>query len=161
MRRLPTSCLWRQLVSADVPFGQVPSLAHVKDPAKRNFRRNSNAPQAEQSNGQQLRQYWQGLLGDTDQEHAGSLQTESAKSKWKTEDIRDLLHTAIRVRQGRVSGVLPEQLVSTFVQVYQRTMSPGDRLKLFQLLCQEFGVQGDSFKAPVLSCKQKAVAKPT
>jgi len=44
---------------------------------------------------------------------------------------------------------LPEQLVSTFVQVYQRTMSPGDRLKLFQLLCQEFGVQGDSFKASV------------
>ncbi len=149
MRRLPTSCLWRQLVSADVSFGQVPSLGHVKHPANGSARYSSDEPQAEQSNGQQLLQYWQGLLGDTGQEHAGRLQTESAKPKWKTEDIRDLLHTAIRVRQGRVSGVLPEQLVSTFVQVYQRTMSPGDRLKLFQLLCQEFGVQGDFVTASV------------
>lgn len=150
MRRLPTSSLWRQLVSTDVSFGPVPSLAHLKHPANKTARYNSDGPQAEQSNGQQLLQYWQSLLGDTDQEHAGSLQAESAKSKWKTEDIRDLLHTAIRVRQGRVSGVLPEQLVSAFVQVYQRTMSPGDRLKLFQLLCQEFGVQGDSWKASLL-----------
>ena len=149
MRRLPTSCLWRQLVSADVSFGQVPSLGHVKHPANGSARYSSDEPQAEQSKGQQLLQYWQGLLGDTGQEHAAILQTESAKSKWKTEDIRDLLHTANRVRQGRVSGVLPEQLVSTFVQVYQRTMSPGDRLRLFQLLCQEFGVQGDSLRASV------------
>ena len=159
MRRLPTSCLWRQLVSADVPLGQVPSLAHVKQPANRRSHYNSDAPQAEQSNAQQLLQYWQGLLGDTDQKHAGSLQTGSAKSKWKTEDIRDLLHTAIRVRQGRVSGVLPEQLVSTFVQVYQRTMSPGDRLRLFQLLCQDFGVQGDSLKASVFLLSAKSGCK--
>lgn len=155
MRRLPISCLWRQLVSADVTFSHVPSLAHVKHPA-RSARYISDEPQARQSNGQQLLQYWQGLLGDTDQEHAGGLQTESAKSKWKTEDIRDLLHTAIRVRQGRVSGVLPEQLVSTFVQVYQRTMSPGDRLKLFQLLCQEFGVQEANMNRAVKSWKQAA-----
>ena len=158
MRRLPISCLWRQLVSADVTFGHVPSLAHVKHPA-RSARYISDEPQARQSNGQQLLQYWQGLLGDTDQEHAGGLQTESARSKWKTENIRDLLHTAIRVRQGRVSGVLPEQLVSTFVQVYQRTMSPGDRLKLFQLLCQEFGVQGDSLQASVSLLSAKSGCK--
>lgn len=159
MRRLPTSCLWRQLVLADMPFGQVPSLAFVKHPANRSSRYNSDAPQAIQSNGQQLLQYWQGLLGDTDQEHTGSLLTESAKSKWRIEDIRDLLHTAIRVRQGRVSGVLPEQLVSTFVQVYRRTMSPGDRLKLFQLLCQEFGVQEANMTRAVKSWKE-AASKP-
>ena len=53
-----------------------------------------------------------------------------------------MLHTAIRVRQGRMSGVLSDQLLSTFVQVYRKAMNSEDRLRLFQLLCQDFGVQG-------------------
>ena len=96
----------------------------------------------ELSKGQQLLEYWQDLLGNLDCTDGPKLSRNHAKTDWKTEDVRDLLHAAVRVRQGRVSGVLPEQLLSTFVQVYQKAMSAEDHLRLFQLLCQDFGVQG-------------------
>ena len=101
----------------------------------------------ELSKGQHLLKYWQDLLGNLDSTDGPNLRVHHAKSQWKTEEVRELLHTAIRVRQGRVSGVLPEQLMSTFVQVYQKAMDPEDHLRLFQLLFQDFGVQG-KLKAP-------------
>lgn len=97
---------------------------------------------SELSNGQQLLGYWQDLLGNLDSTDGTKPNENQVKTEWKTEDVRDLLHTAIRVRQGRVSGVLPEQLMSTFIQIYQKAMTPDDHSRLFQLLCQEFGVQG-------------------
>ena len=110
-------------------------------PVTDGIRYNSSETQThQQTKGQQLLRYWQGLLGTADDQHASDLQ--SAKSTWKTESIKDLLHAAIRVRHGRVSGVLPEQLLSTFIHVYRCTMGPSDRLKLFHILCNEFGVQG-------------------
>lgn len=97
---------------------------------------------AQQENkGQQLLEYWQGLLGVSAAQPSVSQATQSMTAL-KTESIRGLLHTAIRVRQGRVSGVLPEQLLSTFIQVYQNAMGPNDRLKLFHVICDDFGVQG-------------------
>ena len=105
------------------------------------IRYNSNDTQTRQeTKGQQLLRYWQGLLGTSDDQHAADLK--AAKPAWKTESIKDLLHAAIRVRHGRVSGVLPEQLLSAFIQVYRCAMGPNDRLKLFHILCNEFGVQG-------------------
>lgn len=101
-----------------------------------------HASTCELSKGQQVLQYWQVLLGNSDCADA------SKRHHVKTEDIRELLHTAIRVRQGRVSGVLPEQLMFTFVQVYRKAMNAEDRLRLFQLLCKDFGVQGKSATRP-------------
>lgn len=97
---------------------------------------------SELSKGQQLLGYWQDLLGNLDGTDGPRSDENQAKTEWNTEDVRDLLHTAIRVRQGRVSGVLPEQLMSTFIQIYQKAMTPDDHSRLFQLLCQDFGVQG-------------------
>ena len=113
-------------------------------------RRNSTDSEAiTQSKGQRLFDYWQSLLGNVNHTNSCVSTGGHPKPGWQIEDIRDLLHTAIRVRQGRVSGVLPEQLMSTFVQVYQKAMNPEDRLKLFQLLCQDFGVQGKSSALPL------------
>ena len=97
----------------------------------------------ELSKGEQVLKYWQALLGDSDGAESKA-DRDHVRTDRKTDDIRDLLHTAIRVRQGRVSGVLPEQLMSTFVQVYHKAMNAEDRLRLFQLLCKDFGVQGKS-----------------
>ena len=97
---------------------------------------------SKQNKGQELLEYWQSLLGKLDHSHAQPATGKQTGWQTEAEDIRDLLHAAIRVRQGRVSGVLPEQLMSTFVQVYEKAMGSKDRLKLFQLLCQDFGVQG-------------------
>lgn len=144
MHRLQRLCPWGRPAFPHQLFGRVP-IPSCLSAISTNFpRHNSNeSPSEQQNNGRQLLEYWQGLLGNTEQQHAGTSKANSAKSRWTTENIRDLLHAAIRVRQGRVTGVLPEQLVSTFVQVYQSTMNADDRLKLFQLLCQDFGVQGD------------------
>lgn len=98
----------------------------------------------ELSQGQQVLQYWQALLGNSGGANVSKSNRNHVTANRKTEDIRDLLHIAIRVRQGRVSGVLPEQLMSTFVQVYRKAMNAEDRLRLFQLLCKDFGVQGKS-----------------
>ena len=106
----------------------------------------------ELSKGQHLLEYWQDLLGSLDSTDGPISSTNQANKAWKTDQVRDLLHTAIRVRQGRVSGVLPEQLMSTFVQVYQKAMSPEDHLRLFQLLCQDFGVQGKLTTLPHAFC---------
>ena len=102
----------------------------------------------ELSKGQHLLQYWQDLLGNVDRTDGLNSNRHQAKIEWKTEEVRDLLHTAIRVRQGRLSGVLPEQLMFTFVQVYQKAMNSEDHLRLFQLLCQDFGVQGKLMTLP-------------
>ena len=104
------------------------------------------------SKGQHLLEYWQDLLGNLDRTDGLNSNTDQAKNEWKTEEVRDLLHTAIRVRQGRVSGVLPEQLMSTFVRVYQKAMTSEDHLRLFQLLCQDFGVQGKLMTLPHAFC---------
>ena len=109
-------------------------------------------PKTELSKGQHLLEYWQDLLGNLDSTDGPNSKRNQAKNEWKTEEVRDLLHTAIRVRQGRVSGVLPEQLMSTFVQVYQKAMNPEDHLRLFQLLCQDFGVQGKLKTLPHSFC---------
>lgn len=97
---------------------------------------------SELSEGQKLLKYWQVLLGNADCTDTSEADRVHVKTEWKTEDIRHLLHTAVRMRQGRVSGVLPEQLMSTFVQVYRNAMNAEDRLRLFQLLCKDFGAQG-------------------
>ena len=142
MQRLQTlSCRLRH-VPLQLASQQLPSLTDVCD-LLRNAHRlyNSDSHADEQTNLQQLLKYWQGLLGNEDHPHVA--RSNQAKSSWRNEDIKNLLHTAIRVRHGRLSGVLPEQLLSTFVQVYQKTTSPKDRLKLFQILCEDFGVQGE------------------
>ena len=88
----------------------------------------------------QLLHYWRGVLSNG--EHQGTVNADSAKATWETKDLQDLLHAAIRVRHGRVSGVLPEQLLATFMQVYEKAMGSEDRRSLFLLVCQDFGVQG-------------------
>ncbi|KAL3162959.1 hypothetical protein ABBQ32_009392 [Trebouxia sp. C0010 RCD-2024] len=110
----------------------------------------------ELSQGQQVLQYWQALLGNSGGANVSKSNRNHVTANRKTEDIRDLLHIAIRVRQGRVSGVLPEQLMSTFVQVYRKAMNAEDRLRLFQLLCKDFGVQGAEVDKAVENWKQAA-----
>ena len=103
-------------------------------------RSHTGAEDVQQSSADQLLQYWRGLLGTSAQHHTAK--ADPTQSTWKTKDMQDLLHAAIRVRHGRVSGVLPEQLLATFMQVYQKTMGSEDRRRLFLLVCQDFGVQG-------------------
>lgn len=137
LRRLPQ---WHVLPVSNAfcrPKGVAADELLGSDVVGRHARSNSQL-----SKGQQLLGYWQDLLGNLDGTDGPKSDENQTKTDWKTEDVRDLLHTAIRVRQGRVSGVLPEQLMSTFVQIYQKAMTPEDHSRLFQLLCQDFGVQG-------------------
>lgn len=130
-------------------------LASAQAPGCNFVRPNSTDFEAiTQSKGQQLFDYWQSLLRTVNHANAREPTEGHPKPGWQTEDIRDLLHIAVRVRQGRVSGVLPEQLMSTFIQVYQKAMNSKDRLNLFQLLCQEFGVQGKLPALPVHTLSQ-------
>ncbi len=160
MHRLRTTSALHRLGSCKVALRHVTLLVGKCDTDRDGSRQYSSDSQAEQqTDGRQLLEGWQGLLGNSNHQHAESSQANRAKSNWKPQDIRDLLHTAIRLRHGRVSGVLPEQLLSTFVQVYQKTMSADDRLKLFQLLCQDFGAQGNSCRPSCCPAHTDVMAK--
>lgn len=147
---LPT--LWRAKSQLATDFTPCVSLKNV-----RHEHSGDEAPQ--QSKGaDQLLQYWHGLLSSG--EHQGTAKASPAKASWDTKDLQDLLHAAIRVRHGRVSGVLPEQLLATFMQVYRKTMGPEDRRRLFLLVCQDFGVQGQHACTPtgLCSCSHSSCA---
>ena len=143
LRQLLRHVLSQQLTSATKTSISLPrcsmssSIQHT-----RGYSTESEAADSPDNRGQQLLQYWHALLGNSDGQHVADPQAKHLKTRWKTTDIRDLLHTAIRLRHGRVSGILPEQLLSTFMQVYHSAMGPSDRVKLFQVLCKDFGVQG-------------------
>lgn len=96
------------------------------------------------SNTNQLLGYWHCILDKVAERKTNNTTTDTPV--WKSKDMQDLLHTALRVRHGRVSGVMPEQLLATFMQVYKNTMGREDRRRLFLLICQDFGVQGSCFK---------------
>ena len=59
--------------------------------------------------GERLLQYWQERLAP---QHRGPALLWSARGAEALNDseVKDLLHTAVRLRQGRVAGVLPEQV---------------------------------------------------
>ena len=76
--------------------------------------------------GERLLQYWQERLAP---QHRGSALLWNARDAeaFKDSEVKDLLHTAVRLRQGRVAGVLPEQVhpssCSTLVRQGSNVMS--------------------------------------
>ncbi|EFN50856.1 hypothetical protein CHLNCDRAFT_141775 [Chlorella variabilis] len=65
------------------------------------------------------------------------------------EDVRQLLHTALRLRQGRgQSSALPEQLLALFQQCYHELGRP-ERLALFRSLTATFGIQAHELDTAV------------
>ena len=145
MHSLQKLVLLHRLVPSTLALRQITLLSSGCEAFRDSTRCYNTDSQGKQStDGKQLLQYWQGLLGSKNHQHTTTSQAGTAKPNWRAEDLRDLLQTALRVRQGRVSGILPEQFLLTFVQVYQKTMGADDRLRLFHVLCREFGAQGDT-----------------
>jgi hypothetical protein len=65
------------------------------------------------SDGERLLHYWQNRLGrSTGGEQAGPIWDGAHAQAFSSLDVRELLATAVRLRQGRVAGVLPEQVAS-------------------------------------------------
>jgi len=65
------------------------------------------------SDGERLLHYWQNRLGrSAGGEQAGALWDGAHAQAFSSSDVRELLATAMRLRQGRVAGVLPEQVAS-------------------------------------------------
>ena len=63
--------------------------------------------------------------------------------------MRQLLHTALRLRQGRgQSSALPEQLLALFQQCYHELGRP-ERLALFRSLTATFGIQAHELDTAV------------
>jgi hypothetical protein len=60
--------------------------------------------------------------------------------------VRQLLHTALRLRQGKGQSSVPEQLLSLFVAHYRRLERP-QQLPLFRSLASAFGVQAHEVDA--------------
>ena len=92
------------------------------------------------SNASQVLQYWRSVLSD--EGASNKAKSAGGAPRWSAKELQELLHTAVRIRHGRVSGVLPEQLLATFMQVYRSAMGSEDRKRLFLLICQDFSVQG-------------------
>ena len=89
--------------------------------------------------GERLLQYWQERLAP---QHRGPALLWSARGAEAINDseVKDLLHTAVRLRQGRVAGVLPEQVhpssCSTLVRQGSNVISwRNSPSRFFQLCC--------------------------
>lgn len=156
MRLHKALCSWTAGLSL---FGPRRTLLSASDTSlnARNHARvraaSSSRTEEHKSNATQLLRYWRGMLSKVTDEDTADSQT-----RWKTKDMQDLLHTALRVRHGRVSGVMPEQLLATFMEIYTFAMGPEDRKRLFLLICRDFGVQGTLCKvtlalAPHACCR--------
>ena len=83
-------------------------------------------PPGEASDGERLLQYWQSRLArSTGGEQAGPHWDGAQAQAFSSSDVRELLATAVRLRQGRVAGVLPEQVASLKSTDYCTSGFPG------------------------------------
>ncbi|BDA42669.1 Malonyl-CoA decarboxylase, mitochondrial [Coccomyxa sp. Obi] len=114
----------------------LPSLLHAHEKLGETFVvRLYNAGRSEDDDS--VTTFWQRYLSSpgTSSQFVGS-------SQLRDEDIRQLLSTAIRVRQGRTSSILPQQIFSIFMTVYESAMRTNkEKRQLFDIICKDFGVQ--------------------
>lgn len=92
------------------------------------------------STGDKLLNYWQRVLTDGSCEPAP--EAEAGQQDMANLDIHELMHTALRVRQGRVPGLLPEQLAGMLISFYQKLTTASRRASFFRVLTEELGVDG-------------------
>ncbi len=88
----------------------------------------------------QVLQSWQSLLHDGTFGAQVPGQAHAQGPSWQAQEIREVLQAAIRLRHGRVSSVVPEQLLTAFMNVYGRQQELLTKAELFHLLASEFGV---------------------
>ena len=69
------------------------------------------------------------------------------------DDVRQLLLTALRVRQGKAQSSLPEELVAVFMQYYKQ-LDGVDRRALFHSLTTSFGTQAAEVDAAAAAWQQ-------
>eukprot|EP00887_Chlorella_sp_A99_P007327 scaffold2.g7327.t1 len=101
--------------------------------------------------GAEVLHYWRALLADrTRLQQLGSGGDAQHEAR-----LRELLHTAIRLRQGRPQAALPEEAIDVLRQVYLALDSPG-RLQLLRNLTAGFGVQRRDVEAAVAAWQQLA-----
>ena len=88
----------------------------------------------------QVLQSWQSLLHDGTFGAQLPGQVHAQGPSWQAQEIREVLQAAIRLRHGRVSSVVPEQLLTAFMDVYGKQQGLASKTHLFHLLASEFGV---------------------
>ena len=88
----------------------------------------------------QVLQSWQSLLHDGTFGAQVTGQAHAQGPGWQAQEIREVLQAAVRLRHGRVSSVVPEQLLTAFMDVYGKQQQLVSKADLFRLLASEFGV---------------------
>ena len=88
----------------------------------------------------QVLQSWQSLLHDGTFGAQAPGQAHAQDPSWQAQEVREVLQAAIRLRHGRVSSVVPEQLLTAFMVVYGKQQQLVHKADLFYLLASEFGV---------------------
>lgn len=90
------------------------------------------------SAGDKLLAYWQRLLTDGTSTSCAPAQEKMAdQDQAASLDVHDLLQTALRVRHGKVPGILPEQLAGMLISFYQSLNSADSRASFFRALTGE------------------------
>ncbi|KAL4451334.1 hypothetical protein ABPG77_009406 [Micractinium sp. CCAP 211/92] len=83
----------------------------------------------------------------------GDRQRMPAPGALGNDDVRQLLHAALRMRQGKAQSSLPEQLIAVFMQYYRQLDAP-ERLALFRGLTDGLGVQAAEVDAAAAAWQQ-------
>ena len=88
--------------------------------------------------GDKLLAYWQRLLTDGTSTSCSPAQGRMAdRDEAASLDVHDLLQTALRVRQGKVPGMLPEQLAGMLISFYKHLNTADSRASFFRALTGE------------------------
>ena len=94
------------------------------------------------SSGDKLLSYWQDVLSPERRRGPSSGPVAAASHHHTELDVKKLMQTALRVRQGRVPGLLPEQMAGMLISFYKTLHTAERRTKFFKTLTAELGVDG-------------------
>ncbi len=94
------------------------------------------------SSGDKLLGYWQDVLTPEGHSRLSTGPSATDPQSYTEADVKRLMQTALRVRQGRVPGVLPEQMAGMLISFYKNLRTADGRASFFETLTRDLGIDG-------------------